>query len=213
MGSEGGEALTVEPLPLRLRPPGEPWRRISARLVDAATVLTVLWVLVVLRVLWFVPGLTDRFEPEPWGRSFVVTVTFVVFAAVYEAVFVSRSSGQTPGMDIMNVRVLGPGEDGRVGAVRALARALPLLAVPAIRPIWAAIAVLAIFALMRAGPGRRSIVDALAGTTVVPYDRDREDPTARRPLGRHHRRAMEHDTVPLGAVARTATPDRPGREQ
>lgn len=175
--------------------------------------LTVLWVLVVLRVLWFVPGLTARFEPEPWGRAFVATAAFVVLAAIYEAVFVSRSSGQTPGKDIMNIRVVGPGEDGAVGAVRALGRALPALAVPVIRPIWAAVAVLAISGLTVAGPGRRSIVDALAGTTVVSYDRDREDPTARRPLGRHHRRAMERDDVPLGALARTTTPTRAGRDR
>lgn len=181
--------MTAQPPPLRLRPPAERWRRIAARLVDAATVLTVLWVLVVLRVLWFVPGLTDRFQPEPWGRSFVVTVTFVALATVYEAVFVSRSSGQTPGKDIMNIRVVGPAGDGAVGTGRALARALPVFAVPLVRPMWAAVAVLAVVTLTLAG--RRSLSDALTRTTVVPYHRDQEDPTARRPLGRHQRRALE----------------------
>jgi uncharacterized RDD family membrane protein YckC len=163
-------------------------------------VLTILWVLVVLRVLWFMSGLTGRFQPDPWGRAFVATVSFVALAIVYEAVFVSRSSGQTPGMDIVNVRVVGPGADGTVGAVRAVLRVLPVLVVPMVRPVWAAVALLAVFGLMLARPTRRSLVDSLTGTTVVPFDRDLEDPTARRPMARHRRRAMARDELLDGSL-------------
>lgn len=187
--------MTPAPAPLHRRPPAEAWRRIAARVVDAATVATILWVLVVLRVLWFVPALTARFQPDPWGRGFVATISFVVLAVVYESVFVSRSAGQTPGMDLLCVRVVGPGDEGATGATRAVARVLPLLAVPVVRPAWAAVALLAACGASLAVPGRRPVLDVLTGTIVVPYDRDREDPTARHPLSRHRRRAIERDDV------------------
>lgn len=203
----------AEPRPVHLRLPAEPWRRVAARLIDAATVLTVVWVLVVLRVLWFVPGLTDRFQPDPWGRALVATSCFVVLAAAYEVVFVTRSAGQTPGKDILNIRVVRPGHEGAISVWRATARVLPLLAIPLLRPWWAVIVALAICGGSLAGGQRRSLGDTLAGTTVVGYVRDDEDPTALRPVGRHHRRAAANDHTRTGQQHQPKTLARTGSDR
>lgn len=182
--------MSAELAPLHQRPPATPWRRVAARAIDAATVVTLLWTLVVTHALWFMPELTDRFQPEPWGRSFVATLAFLVLAAIYEAVFVVRNEGQTPGKDLMDLRVVGPRTDGRMTVARTLARWSPLAVVPVVRPAWAAVLGVAVMAAtVVLGSRWRPVTDAIAGTVVVGYDRDLEDPTARQPSTRRRRRA------------------------
>lgn len=188
MGSAGGEALSVDLDPTD-GGPARPWRRLAALAIDAATVATVLWVLVVLHVLWFMDDWSARIQPGPWGRGFVATLAFCVLAMVYETVFVVANHGQTPGKDIMNLRVVGSSGGGPIGPLRALARGLPLAVVPFVRPVSLLVIVAVVHALLLCTAGRRSLSDRLAATDVVAYDRDAHDPTARRPSSRRRRLA------------------------
>ncbi|MGH9187144.1 MAG: RDD family protein [Acidimicrobiales bacterium] len=178
MGPPAGEALIEPAIAPRARPPAVLWRRAAARAIDAATVFFVLWALVVLRVLWFMGELSERVDLEPWGRRFVATVTFVVFHAVYEVVFLTRNQGQTPGKDIMNIRVvpLDGGDD--VTAVRAATRWLVPGVGVLVPPVWLGAMVVCASGVTAAAGRRRAVHDLVAGTMVVPYARDREDPSS-----------------------------------
>jgi uncharacterized RDD family membrane protein YckC len=168
-------------------PPASWWRRTAARLVDAAVVFFVLWTLVVLRVLWFMGPLSDDVTVEPWGHAFVPTVAFIVLFVVYESVYVAYNRGQTPGKELLKVRVVrrrvDEGHDGDEGdeltgpgPVRSLVRSLlPALAWLA-SPVWLGFGVL--LALGTSGPlSRRRAAwhDHLADTAVVHYDRRAEE--------------------------------------
>ena len=149
------------------------WRRVAARAADAATVFFLLWVLVVLQILWFMGEMSDRVDPEPWGRAFPATVAFVVLSAVYEVVFLRFNDGQTPGKDLFNVRVVRRSDGGNLSVARAGRRwLLPGLAA-LVWPIWAAVlAVLATGLTVPFGARRRAVHDRLAGTVVVHFQRD-----------------------------------------
>jgi uncharacterized RDD family membrane protein YckC len=154
------------------------WRRLLARGLDVFTVFFLLWMLVVVRVFWFVDGLADRFHPDPWGRALVPLVLFVVMSAVYEVVFVHWNNGQTPGKQHFGVRA-GTGPDAAVPSVRrSIARwVLPGLIVLA-WPLWVAAVLLCGTAItVPLARGRRSVHDLIAGTRVVRYDHveDRAD--------------------------------------
>jgi hypothetical protein len=161
---------------------GEPaawWRRSTARILDALVVLTVLFMLTIIRVFWFVPRAVDAWHPDPWGRALVPQVMFVILSAVLEVTFLRWSVGQTPGRDRMQVRVLRltpPGTDPlvareEIGVGRALARwAVPGLAFLAPQ-VWPGLVVLALCGLPALVGDRRSLPDRIAGTRVVRFDR------------------------------------------
>jgi uncharacterized RDD family membrane protein YckC len=159
-------------------------RRALARAADAVTVFAVLWVLVVLQILWFMDDLSDRVAPEPWGRAFAATATYVVLAAAYEVVFLRWNRGVTPGKDLTKLRVVaraavrrGDGDPVTgLGARRAVVRALVTSLVWLVPPVGLAIAVAGALGAPCALPGRRSVADVVAGTAVVVYDRDRAEP-------------------------------------
>jgi uncharacterized RDD family membrane protein YckC len=174
------------------------WRRATGRLLDDLVVLTVLFMLVVIRVFWFVPGLVDDAHPDPWGRALVPQVMFVILSAVLQLTFLRWSLGQTPGRDRLQVRVvrrLPPGEDpfgpgSEIGVGRALARwAVPGLAILAPQ-VWPGIA----FALLCGLPAlvgpRRSLPDLIAGTRVVRFDRSAHEVAVRGHDGKLRRRPM-----------------------
>lgn len=147
------------------------WRRGAARLVDTAAVFFVLWFLVVIQLLWFVREASQRFQPSPWGALFVPLCAFLVLSGTYEALFVRRNNGQTPGKQLFAVRVATTtGGDVAPSRLRALVRwSLPALVVT-LRPPWAmlvAVAVLAAPAVL--GARGRAVHDLIAGTTVVSY--------------------------------------------
>lgn len=151
-----------------------------ARAIDALTVLCILWALVITQIFWFMNRLSERFDPEPWGRTFVATMSFVVLSALYEMVFLVRSKGQTPGKDLMKMRVIPTDGSDRVKTVRAFVRwLLPgVLAVAFVASPWLGAATVAAIAATALLPGRRAVHDLVAATMVVPYDRDNEDPAA-----------------------------------
>jgi uncharacterized RDD family membrane protein YckC len=175
------------PPPLAHRPRAAHWPRLAARVIDLATVLTVLWGLVVLQVFWFMGDLSSRVDPAPWGRGFVPTVFFVVMLGAYEIVFLVHSRGQTPGMDIMKLRVVAlDGAPVTVG--RATRRWLVAGLLLFLTPLWLAALGVGATGLPVATGARRSLRDLAAGTRVVAYDRDHEDEAARRPSSRRARR-------------------------
>src|SRR5699024_1368616 len=101
--SASTQGVTESPETTDAATPGALWRRALARAADAATVVLVLWMLVVLQVLWFMDDATRRFDPEPWGRAFVPLLAFIALSAIYEIVFLRFNEGQTPGKDYFHV--------------------------------------------------------------------------------------------------------------
>jgi uncharacterized RDD family membrane protein YckC len=162
---------------------------LGAFAIDAATVATLLWTLVVLHVLWFMDDWSDRLQPRLWGRGFVATVSFAVIAVAYQTVFIVANRGQTPGKDIMNLRVVPSSGPGDVGPGRAMVRSVPFAALVLVRPVSLLVGVAIALVVSLWTPGRRSLPDRLAATAVVSYDRDAEDATARRPSSRRRRLA------------------------
>lgn len=166
-----------EPAEPRAHPPAELWRRAAARLLDAAVVFFVLWVLVVLRVLWFMGELAEDVAPEPWGTAFVPTVAFVALFLAYEVTYLVRNQGQTPGKELLKVRVVPAGtEDGHVGPARALLRSLLPVLTWLVSPAVLALGLL--FAPATSVPWSRRRAawhDHLGGTAVVHYDRQAEE--------------------------------------
>lgn len=156
--------------------PAALWRRAAARLVDAAIVFFVLWALVVLRVFWFMGALSERLDPQPWGRAFVPTVAFVVLHLTYEVVFLTWNKGQTPAKEHFKIRVVRQHEPGDPGPARALGRStLPGVAWLA-SPVWLALGLLALLGTAAPLSHRRAAWhDLLAGTSVVHYDRRAEE--------------------------------------
>ncbi|WP_155060163.1 RDD family protein [Streptomyces blattellae] len=152
-------------------PTGALWRRLLARLVDATAVLAVLWVLVVLQIFWFMGDATRRLDPEPWGSAFVPLVAFVVLSATYEVVFLRFNGGQTPGKDLLDIRVVARSADSpELSLPRALLRwLLPGLLLLA-WPLWlGALAVAGTAVTTPLGTRPRAAHDYLAGTEVVHY--------------------------------------------
>lgn len=169
------------------------WRRVAARGIDVLTVLFTMWALVVLQVFWFMDSLSDRLDPEPWGRAFVATALFAVLYALYEIVFLVHSKGQTPGRDVMKLRVIGRDGAEHVTWRQAVARwSLPGVAV-LIPPVWLAALAIGVTGVTLARSSRRSVPDWLAGTVVVAYDRDKEDSTSRRARSWRRRHRWEPD--------------------
>jgi uncharacterized RDD family membrane protein YckC len=147
--------------------------------VDAAVVFFVLWTLVVLRVLWFMGSLSDDVHPEPWGRAFVPTVAFVALFLAYEVVYLAYNRGQTPGKELLKVRVVRAADHGDhpdLGLARALIRApLPVLVWLA-SPVWLALGLLFVPGTSAPLSHRRAAWhDHLSGTAVVHYDRRAEE--------------------------------------
>lgn len=148
-----------------------------------------LWAAVVSHLFWFMGSLSDRFQPEPWGRAFVPTCTFVVLHGIYEWMFHVHNNGQTPGKDIMKLRLVTVDEHNTLGTRRAVLRWLAPGLLPLLVPLWLALGGYVLMSLPLATASRRSVYDHLANTRVVPYDRDLEDPSAIRPKARWRRRS------------------------
>ena len=82
------------------------WRRVFARVVDLLVVFFVQFVLVVVQIFWFMNSLSERFDPEPWGRPFVASLTYISLYCIYEIFFHTKANGQTPGKLLLHVKVV-----------------------------------------------------------------------------------------------------------
>lgn len=153
-------------------------RRIAARVVDAFTVFFLTFGLAVTVLFAFMAELTDMLALEPWGRSLAPALLFFVVAVVYESTFVSLR-GQTPGKDLLDVRVVDAldAEGARI-PTPSVASARAVLAwsvafVPDLRLAFGLAATGALLLLL--GPVRLAVLDRIMTTAVVAYDADREE--------------------------------------
>ena len=162
--------------PLDQRPSAAAWRRVLARVLDALTVFFILWALAVIQVLWFIGDLSREISPSPWGRALVPTLLFAGCLLLHEAYFVRNNQGQTPGMDVCGIRVIGKG--GELSWSRCLWRATPAAVLWIVPPLWVAAALVAGTGLPALAASGSSLQDRLARTRVVPYDRTVEDPNS-----------------------------------
>lgn len=182
-----------------------PVRRVLARLLDAATVFALLWMLAVLRVLWFLGDLADRYPRGPWGSAFVPALAYGALAFVYEVVFLVSNRGQTPAKDALHLRVVAA--DGRIGWAAASARAVLTTSVWLAVPLGAGTVAAAAVAGALAALGRpRGLHDRLAGSTVIGYDRTAEDPAAPPPPPFRQRRSTRSGDVGGRVTEHTDSP-------
>ena len=68
-------------------------------------VLCIQFVLVVLQIFWFMDDLSQRYDFEPWGRSFMASMIYLGLYACYEVYFHTFAGGQTPGKIFMKIEV------------------------------------------------------------------------------------------------------------
>lgn len=154
------------------------WRRVLARLIDAVTVFFIQWMLTVIQLLWFMDDVSSRWQPDPWGRASAAVLAYVFFHFVYTMVFLRWNEGQTPAMDLMKIRAVRTKDGSHLGLGRCGARWLVGGASWAVPPVFfgGLIVNAATYLTVPADRRRRTVSDWVAGTTVIAYDRDKEDP-------------------------------------
>ena len=155
------------------------WRRALARLIDAVTVFFIQWMLTVIQVLWFMDDVSTRWQPDPWGRATAAVLGYVFFHFVYTMVFLRWNEGQTPAMDLLKLRAVRTKDGSHLGLGRCAARWVVGGVSWIVPPVLFGGLVVnaATYATVPADRRRRRTVsDFVAGTTVIAYDRDKEDP-------------------------------------
>ena len=154
------------------------WRRALARLIDAVTVFFIQWMLTVIQLLWFMDDVSTRWQPDPWGRATAAVLAYVFFHFVYTMVFLRWNEGQTPAMDLLNLRAVRTKDGSHLGLGRCATRWLVGGASWIVPPVLIGGLVVnaATYVTVPADRRRRTVSDWLAGTTVIAYDRDKEDP-------------------------------------
>lgn len=155
------------------------WRRALARIIDAITVFFIQWMLTVIQVLWFMDDVSTRWQPEPWGRATAAVLAYVFFHFVYTMVFLRWNEGQTPAMDLLKLRAVQTKDGSHLGLGRCAARWLVGGASWIMPPVvlGGLIVNAATYLTVPADrQRRRTVSDWVAGTTVIAYDRDKEDP-------------------------------------
>ncbi len=153
------------------------WRRALARLIDAITVFFIQWMLTVIQILWFMDDVSSRWQPEPWGRATSAILGYIFFHFVYTMVFLRWNEGQTPAMDLMKLRAVRTKDGshlslGRCGA-RWLVGGVSWIAPPVV--LGGIIVNAATYLTAPFERRRRTVSDWVAGTTVIAYNRDKED--------------------------------------
>ena len=155
------------------------WRRVLARLIDAITVFFIQWMLTVIQLLWFMDDVSTRWQPDPWGRATAAVLAYVFFHFVYTMVFLRWNEGQTPAMDLLKLRAVRTKDGSHLGLGRCAARWLVGGVAWIVPPVvlGGLIVNAATYLPVPADrQRRRTVSDWVAGTTVIAYDRDKEDP-------------------------------------
>lgn len=154
------------------------WRRALARIIDAVTVFFIQWMLTVIQLLWFMDDVSNRWQPEPWGRATAAILGYIFFHFVYTMVFLRWNEGQTPAMDLMKLRAVRTKDGSHLGLGRCGARWLVGGASWIVPPVvlGGIIVNAATYLTVPFERRRRTVSDWVAGTTVIAYDRDKEDP-------------------------------------
>ncbi|WP_419925054.1 RDD family protein [Candidatus Poriferisocius sp.] len=154
------------------------WRRVLARIIDAVTVFFIQWMLTIIQLLWFMDDVSTRWQPDPWGRATAAVLAYIFFHLVYTMVFLRWNEGQTPAMDLLDLRAVRTKDGSHLSLGRCAARWLAGGASWILPPValGGLIANAATYLTVPADRRRRTVSDWLAGTTVIAYDRDKEDP-------------------------------------
>jgi uncharacterized RDD family membrane protein YckC len=156
--------------------PAPYWRRILARMLDALTVFWLLFALVVTGLAFWVQPLAEQLDPGPWHRAFVSTLTYAGLFVLYEVVFLA-ARGQTPGKDVMKIKVIRVRDGERPTIGDACTRSVVHATVAVVPNVWvASVAQFVIGLTAPASPMRRTLADLAAGTQVVYYDDPDERP-------------------------------------
>lgn len=156
--SLGDPLVAEEPAPLQ--------RRALAYLADMVTVATWIFALSIVKAAFWL-GWSDDWVVGPWGRWFLLTVTFVATFVAYQALFIART-GATPGQDLMRLRTVDAEQGGKPPASRALIRSLLIGCIWLAPWVWPGVLVAAVFALTGlTDPHGRMIHDHLSRTSVV----------------------------------------------
>jgi uncharacterized RDD family membrane protein YckC len=161
------------------------WRRLAARVVDWAIVWALFFCMQVMGLSFWILDNSERISPRPWGRWFLPTLTVAALSAAADVLYTTKL-GQTPGKDLLGIRVHAVAAQ-KVSPVRAGLRSLlPALALAL--PLPFALAGLAIVGLPAlVDREQRSLADRLARTRVVPSE-------SARPGGDRSRRNL----IPFG---------------
>ncbi len=154
------------------------WRRALARLIDAITVFFIQWMLTVIQLLWFMDDVSTRWQPEPWGRATAAMLGYVFFHFVYTMIFLRWNQGQTPAMDLLKLRAVRTKDGSHLGLGRCGTRWLVGGASWIVPPValGGLIVNAATYITVPFDRRRRTVSDWMAGTTVIAYNRDQEDP-------------------------------------
>lgn len=181
--AEPATEQTVAP-PLTIAPI---WRRVAARATDLVVVFFIQFMLVVVQIFWFMDDVSQRYDFEPWGRSFMASMIFIGLYGIYEIFFHTFAGGQTPGKILLEIEVVRHQDARTPSLLQSLVRwplagiALPLLFAPNSElwfahyklwalALWLAPGVTAVFT-----KDRFSLHDLVAGTQVVRHVQTEEE--------------------------------------
>lgn len=141
------------------------WRRAAARVVDTTVAFALLFPLQITGLSFWVTRYDERVDPQPWGSWFLVFATTAAIAGILEVVF-TTTSGQTPGKELLGIRIDAL-DDSPVGLRRAAFRWAVMGFAIVMPPLVAGVLIVADAVPSLFGPDRRSLADRLAGTRVA----------------------------------------------
>lgn len=143
-------------------------------MVDAFTVFFLTFAIAVTVLFAAMAPLTDLLDGGPWGDRLAPTLLFLIVAIVYETAFVSLR-GQTPGRDLLDLKVVGVCSSDAPSRLAAMARATgwAVVLIPDWRVTAAIVAAAAVWVVV--DPRGRGPHDLFVGTTVIPYNADVEE--------------------------------------
>lgn len=154
--------------------------RVLARAVDMFTVLFITLGVVLIGLAPVMDAVSDRIDPAPWGRALAATVLYSIVASVYEVAFLV-TRGQTPGKDLLHLRVVDATTGSPPGWSGAIRRTVPLAVLRLVPgPALGTAVILVLGASAPFDRCRRGLHDLLGGTVVVRYDADAEEDSPRR---------------------------------
>ncbi len=153
------------------------WRKALARLIDAFTVFFLQWMLTIVQVLGFMDSVSTQWQPDPWGRYSAAILVYIFLHLIYTVVFLRWNEGQTPAMDFMKLRAVRTADGSHMSLGRCglhwLLGGASWIVPPVV--LGGLLINAANYLTSPFDKRRRTLSDWLAGTTVIVYDRDKEE--------------------------------------
>jgi uncharacterized RDD family membrane protein YckC len=148
------------------------------------TVLFVSLAVVLIGLAPLMSAVSERLAPEPWGGAFAATILYCVVATVYEVTFLAVR-GQTPGKDLLNLRVIDASTGEPPSWRSAFVRTLPFTVLRLVPGLVLGTAVVGVMGVTTPwDPRNRGVHDIIAGTIVVDYDADADADETVEPIRR-----------------------------